>query len=66
MRFLDDQEEYKVSLNTDDKGIVVTSIENEYALMLAMQKERRYSKEAKNYIRNMKTDAEKSKFGMPL
>lgn len=67
MRFLDDQKEYKVSLNTDDKGIVSTSIENEYALMmLAMQKERRYSKEAKNYISNIMTDAEKSKFGLPL
>lgn len=67
MRFLEDQADYMVSLNTDDKGIVATSIENEYALMmLAMQKERRYSKEAKKYICDIMTGAEKSKFGMPL
>lgn len=67
MRFLEDQKDYIVSLNTDDKGIVSTSIENEYALMmLAMKKERRYSKEAEKYIRDVMIGAEKSKFGMPL
>ena len=67
MRFLADQDDYKVSINTDDKGIVATSIESEYALMmLAMMKERCYAKDAKKKICDVMKGAEKSKFGMPL
>ena len=66
MRFLADQDDYKVSINTDDKGIVATSIESEYALMmLAMMKERCYAKDAKKKICDVMKGAEKSKFGMP-
>ena len=63
MTFLKEMPNNDISINTDDKGIIATSIENEYALMmLAMKKERRYTKDAKKFIDKAFEGAEKSKF----
>ncbi len=63
MTFLKELQDNNISINTDDKGIIATSIENEYALMmLAMKKKRRHSKEAKKLIDKAIEGAENSKF----
>ena len=63
MTFLKEMPNNDISINTDDKGIIATSIENEYALMmLAMKQERRYTKDAKKFIDKAFEGAEKSKF----
>ena len=54
----------KVSLNTDDKGILATSIENEYALMYAAyRKTGRPEAEVPRLLEQMRTDAIAMRFG---
>ena len=52
-----------VSINTDDKGIISTSIENEYALIAAaMEKNRKYKGMVDKVIGRVIKDARKSRF----
>ena len=52
-----------ISINTDDKGIIATSIENEYSLIAAaMEKSRKYKGKVDEVMMRMVKDASKSKF----
>ena len=55
-----------ISINTDDKGIIATSVENEYALISAvMEKSRKYKGKANEVIERVVKDARKSRFNVP-
>ena len=54
-----------ISINTDDKGIIATSIENEYALIAtAMEKSRKYKGKIDAVMGRLVKDARKSRFNV--
>ena len=54
-----------ISINTDDKGIIATSIENEFALIAAaMEKSRKFKRKADAVIERVIKDARKSRFNV--
>lgn len=63
MSFLDNFPNNAISINTDDKGVIATSIENEYALMgIAMSKSPNYKKQMSALLKRIHEDAKKSSF----
>lgn len=62
-KFLGSLANNNISINTDDKGIIATSIENEYALIgAAMMKSRKYKGKYQEILRRIRQNAENSKF----
>lgn len=58
-----DNKGFIFNVNTDDKGILATSIENEYALLYAaLQKEGKTVAEIHRYFNNVKSNAKKMRF----
>ncbi len=61
--FLEKLPRNAVSINTDDKGIIQTSIENEYAVMAAAMHKKGYSKsDIKSWMQRVSKDAQRSRF----
>ena len=61
--FMDKLPDNAISINTDDKGIIATSIENEYALIAtAMEKSRKYKGKVDQVMTRVIKDARKSRF----
>ena len=61
--FLEQLPDNAISINTDDKGIIATSIENEYALIAAaMEKSRKYKGKTNVVIERVVKDARRSRF----
>lgn len=61
--FLEQLPDNAISINTDDKGIIATSIENEYALIAAaMEKSRKYRGKVDQVMTRVIKDARKSRF----
>ena len=61
--FLEQLPDNAISINTDDKGIIATSIENEYALIsAAMEKSRKYKGKTNAVIERVVKDARRSRF----
>lgn len=61
--FMEQLPDNAISINTDDKGIIATSIENEYALIAAaMEKSRKYKGKIGGVITRVVKDARKSRF----
>lgn len=61
--FLEQLPDNAISINTDDKGIIATSIENEYALIAAaMEKSRKYKGKSNAVIERVVKDARRSRF----
>ena len=64
--FMEQLPDNAISINTDDKGIIATSVENEYALVSAvMEKSRKYKGKANEVIERVVKDARKSRFNVP-
>lgn len=64
--FMEQLPDNAISINTDDKGIIATSIENEYTLIAAaMEKSRKYKRKADAVIERVVKDARKSRFNVP-
>lgn len=62
--FLEKLPDNSISINTDDKGIITTSIENEYALMaVAMHKKGYSKKDIKRKLQRVSKNATRSRFG---
>lgn len=63
--FMEQLPDNAISINTDDKGIIATSVENEYALVSAvMEKSRKYKGKANEVIERVVKDARKSRFNV--
>ena len=61
--FVEQLPDNAISINTDDKGIIATSIENEYALIAAaMEKSRKYKGKIDETMTRLVKDARKSRF----
>ena len=61
--FIKELPDNAISINTDDKGVISTSIENEYALIgMAMSKKRKYRSKIDVVLNRIRNDAEKSRF----
>lgn len=61
--FLEQLPDNAISINTDDKGIIATSIKNEYALIAAaMEKSRKYKGKTNAVIERVVKDARRSRF----
>lgn len=61
--FIEELPDNAISINTDDKGIISTSIENEYALIgMAMSKKRKYKTKVDAVLDRIRNDAKKSRF----
>lgn len=61
--FINELPNNAISINTDDKGIISTSIENEYALIsVAMKKNKKSNSEILNIMKRIQENAAKSKF----
>ena len=61
--FLEKIPDNPISINTDDRGIIATSIENEYALIYAaMEKNRRYRGKTSSIMENIRISAKKNRF----
>lgn len=65
LKFLDNLNDCNISINTDDKGIIATSIEAEYALIAAAMKKNNVGDiEIANRLKQIITGAKKSRFGI--
>lgn len=62
--FMEQLPDNAISINTDDKGIIATSIENEYALIAAMEKSHKYKGKIDEVMTRMIKDARKSRFNV--
>lgn len=63
--FMEKLPDNAISINTDDKGIIATSIENEYALIAtAMEKSRKYKGKIDAVMGRLVKDARKSRFNV--
>ena len=63
--FMEKLPDNAISINTDDKGIIATSIENEYALIAsAMEKSRKYKGKIDAVMARLVKDARKSRFNV--
>lgn len=61
--FVNQLEDNAISINTDDKGVISTSIENEYSLIgEAMKKKGHDTASIRNVMSRIRNDAAKSKF----
>ena len=61
--FIKELPDNAISINTDDKGVISTSIENEYALIgMAMSKKRKYRSKINVVLNRIRNDAKKSRF----
>ena len=65
LKFLDNLNDCNISINTDDKGIIATFIESEYALIAAAMKKNNVGDiEIANRLKQIITGAKKSRFGI--
>ena len=65
LKFLNNLNDCNISINTDDKGIIATSIEAEYALIAAAMKKNNVGDiEIANRLRRIIIGAKKSRFGI--
>jgi len=62
-KFIKEFPKNKISINTDDKGIMATSIENEFAIIAqAMKKDRRYSGKSQEILERLRIGGRDSRF----
>ena len=65
LQFLDNLNDCNISINTDDKGIIATSIEAEYALIAAaMKKNGADNNTIADNLKKIISGAKKSRFGI--
>lgn len=62
--FIKELPKNKISINTDNKGIIATSIENEFAIIAqAMNKDRRYAGKSQEILERLRVGGRDSRFG---